>query len=267
MQRLPFALLLVFIAPAIAAQQPPAATVEMHDGGSTVGEIKKGVRAELLQSIFIPPLKNAPFSATVLTEWKRTLPDGGTFTLVNSRPVARDSEGRIYQERWTLVPPSGKYKSQITTIQISDPNAHTFLNCFTLNKPLRCTLEDNQDLSTDRYVPVTRPSGPLRGMDANNVHQDLGTQTIEGVETKGTRDTIDYAAGAFGNDQPTESKREYWFAPTLGINLLSIVIEPTFGKQTFTITDVKLGEPDPGLFIVPQGYAVEDHREPHPPQK
>jgi hypothetical protein len=266
-QRLPFALLLALVAPALAAQQTPTATVEMHDGGANVAEIRKGVRAEVLESIFIPPIKNAPFSATVLTEWKRTLPDGGTFTLVNARPIARDSEGRIYQERWTLVPPSGKYKSVMTTIQISDPSAHTFLNCFTLNKPRTCLVETYGELSTDRYVPVSRPTGPLRGMDAYNIHQDLGTQIIEGVETKGTRDTIDYNAGAFGNDRPTEAKREYWFAPTLGINLLSTVINPSFGKQTFTITDVKLGEPDPGLFNTPQGYAVEDHREPPAPQK
>jgi hypothetical protein len=265
--RLPFALLLALIAPAAIAQQTPTATVEMHDGGSNVAEIRKGVRTEVLQSIFVPPIKNAPFSATVLTEWKRTLPDGGTFTLVNSRPIARDSEGHIYQERWALVPPSGKYKSQMTTIQVSDPSAHTFLNCFTLNKPRTCTLETYSDLSSDRYVPVTRPSGPLRGIDAYNIHQDLGTQAIEGVETKGTRDTVDYAAGAFGNDRPTETKREYWFAPSLGINLLSIVTDPSFGKQTFTITDVKLGEPDPGLFNTPQGYAVEDHRDPATPQK
>src|SRR5271165_4821312 len=66
-----------------------------------------GVR-EVLESIVIPPIPNAPFTATLDTEWVRYAGDGATITLVNERHIARDRMGRIYQERWYLVPKSGK---------------------------------------------------------------------------------------------------------------------------------------------------------------
>ena len=45
---------------------------------------------EVLQSIFVPFLSNAPFSLTLATEWSRPMNNGGTFATVNSRPIKRD---------------------------------------------------------------------------------------------------------------------------------------------------------------------------------
>ena len=254
--------LLALIVPALAAQQPQAPTVEMRDGGVSVVEVRKGTVAEVLQSIYIPAVKNAPFSAIVHTEWVRALPDGGTYTLVNQRPIARDSDGRIYEERWTLVPRGGNIQSQMTTIQIGDPNLHTLYNCFAVSKPRRCTLETFNETTTALYKPAIVKSGPLPHNAGTSTYEDLGSQSIEGLETSGTRDTITYNEGYFGNDRPVTGTREFWYAAGLGINLRSEVADPTFGKQVFTITDVRLGEPDPGLYQLPQGYQVVDRRKP-----
>ena len=54
--------------------------------------------------------------------------------------------------------------------------------------------------------------------------------------------------------------REYWHSDQLGINLLSIRTSPEFGKQTFRITEITLGDPDAHLFRVPAGYKVNDQR-------
>jgi hypothetical protein len=97
----------------------------MRDGGTSVQQIKKGVVAEVLESIYIPAITGAPFTAIVHTEWVRYLADGGTFTLANQRLIARDSEGRIYQERWTLVPKNGRIASERTTIQLPTPTLFT----------------------------------------------------------------------------------------------------------------------------------------------
>ena len=75
------------------AQRPGAASTGTPDGG---------VR-ETLESIFIPPKPNAPFTLTLDTEWTRAFGNGGTYTLVNERHIARDTAGRIYEERWYLV--------------------------------------------------------------------------------------------------------------------------------------------------------------------
>lgn len=65
-----------------------------------------------MESIVIPPKRKAPFCFTLETEWFRTMADGGTITMVNQRRIARDSEGRIYQERRFLVPKNGKQESK-----------------------------------------------------------------------------------------------------------------------------------------------------------
>ena len=86
-----------------------------------------------------------PFHCYCKTEWVRTLPDGGTITTENQRRIARDTNGLIYQERWFMVPKNGKFKSQMTTIQIADPNANTLYNCFML---------DHESIRIERLFPV-----------------------------------------------------------------------------------------------------------------
>jgi hypothetical protein len=224
----------------------------MYDGGVS----------EVLQSIYIPPIQRAPFSATVHTEWIKYLPDGGTFTVVNQRQVARDSLGRIYQERWYLVPKDGKVPSKMYVIQIGDPTAHTLYTCYLL--PQRCTLDRYAGSTTAFYHPPATQNSVMPNGDGFTTHEDLGLKDIEGIETSGTRDTITYNRGAFGNDRPVNSVREFWFAPSLAINLRSEVTDPNFGKEIFTVTDVNRLDPDPKLFQIPDGFDVVDQRKPAP---
>jgi hypothetical protein len=257
-------LFLAFSAPVLLAQQAQlssnqepngqgqngAPEVTMHDGG---------VR-QTIESIYIPPIPNAPFTAIVHTQWIRTLPDGGTFTVVNQRQIARDSTGRIYEERWLLVPKDGKVKSQMNVIQIGDPVAHMLYNCFTLRMPHRCELLDYRGTTTAVYHPPLGQSGPLPDGSGFRTHEDLGNQDLAGVETVGTRDTTTINQGVFGNDRPYNMMREFWYATSLGINMRSEITDPHFGKQIFTVTDVSLSEPDPKLLQVPEGFDVVDHR-------
>src|SRR5271165_817828 len=101
--------------PALMAQAP----VKGQDRTPPDG----GVR-QVLVSILIPPKPNAPFTLTLDTEWTRPLGNRGTYTLANERHIARDSAGRIYQERWYLVPKNGKVESTMNFIEISDPAQH-----------------------------------------------------------------------------------------------------------------------------------------------
>jgi hypothetical protein len=223
----------------------------------TPGTHLDGGVSQVLQSIYIPPLHNAPFTATVHTEWARPMA-GGSSTVMNQRKVARDRDGRIYEERWLLVPKNGNYKSEMNVIQIYDPNAHTGYDCFLMGrKHNTCVL--------DTYFPVERPegvmkTGPLpRGMGIVT-HEDLGIRDIEGVETVGTRDTTTVKAGAMGNDQPMTFVREYWRSTRLGVNLISIVSDPRIGTQTFKLSDISVTEVDPKYFQLPDGFAIDDQR-------
>jgi hypothetical protein len=56
--------------------------------------------------VFVTPVANAPFSATVDIVSKQKLPDGSFNIRTSIAHVARDSAGRIYNERRALVSPA-----------------------------------------------------------------------------------------------------------------------------------------------------------------
>jgi len=226
--------------------------------------VQDGGTRETLESIVITPKAGAPFTLTLQTEAVRTLYDGGTVTMVNQRKIARDATGKIYQERWFLVPKNGKIESQMTTIQISDPNAHTHYNCFMLEAKHVCELTTFAPSTTAVYKMEGPPPGPLPNDAGTVIHEDLGKQLVSGVETTGTRDATIYNPGVFGNDRKVTVEREFWYSPQLGINLLSKRSDPRFGTQTFTVTNLILSEPDAKLFDLPEGFKVVDVRQDAP---
>jgi hypothetical protein len=245
------------LAPGAEPQGPqkPVQQFYAEDGGTS----------EYLESIVIPPKAQAPFTLLLETEWVKTLSDGGTMTLVNKRRIARDSEGRIYQERWFLVPKNGKAVSHMTTIQIGDPIKHTFYNCF-MNRRQQCVVSTYSASTNAIYKFQGPPSGPLPDDAGFAIHEDLGQQFFAGVETAGTRDKIIYNPGVLGNDQKMTIEREFWYSPQLGFNLLSRRSDPRIGTQTFTVTSLITSEPDSTLFNLPEGFKVIDQRQTAPPE-
>jgi hypothetical protein len=86
------------------------------------------------------------------------------------------------------------------------------------------------------------------------------------AQESGTRVTVHYNAGKFGNDRPMTIDREFWYAAQLGFNLLSKRSDPRIGSQTFTVTNLALADPDPKLFELPEGFTVVDERRTAPPE-
>jgi hypothetical protein len=82
------------------------------------------------------------------------------------------------------------------------------------------------------------------------------------VETVGTRETVVIPAGEIGNDSPITTKREFWFSPKLGLNLLSVRDDPRTGLQKFELSDIVQGEPDTKWFSPPEGFRMIDLRNP-----
>jgi hypothetical protein len=236
--------------------QKPVQQFRAEDGGTS----------EMLESIVIPPKAGAPFTLTLQTEWVKTLSDGGTITMVNERRIARDSKGRLYQERWVLVPKNGKAESQMTTIQIGDPNAHTLYNCFMLQKSRSCTLINYTPSTSAVYTFAAQSSGALPNEMGSIIHDNLGKQLLSGMETVGSRETTIYNPGVFGNDRKMTVEREFWYSPQLGINLLSKRSDPRFGTQIFTVTNLILSEPDVHLFDLPEGFTALDRRQTAAPE-
>jgi hypothetical protein len=228
---------------------PPV--VNFSDGGASVS-------GNVMESIVITPKANAPFNLMLAAEWSHPLATGGTFTLANERRIARDSKGRIYQERWLLVPKGGDIKSEMNVFQLTDPERHTWYNCWTRKKV--CDLFKYSDTTQATYQPRIGRSGPLPDGRGFTQADDLGEGSLAGLETHGYRETVTFNPGTMGNDQPMIATREFWFSPQLAINLSSIVDNPQTGKQVFTVKDLSTSEPDPSLFAVPADYRVVDRR-------
>jgi hypothetical protein len=238
--------LLLITAPTFAQaperQRPP-------DGGTR----------EVLISILIPSIPNAPFSATVATESVRHLADGSRITLVNRRAIARDSSGRIFQERRLLVPEDGKHESILTQIEISDPLSHDLYIC--VPKERVCQVEFFSAPTFVPPVPAAAPSSP-NNQAGTPSRENLGTQFLGGLETFGTRETLVIEAGLIGNDTPIQTTREYWYSPKLGVNLSSKVQDPRIGTQDFELSEIVVGEPDAKLFKLPPNSRLIDLRGP-----
>jgi len=92
-------------------------------------------------------------------------------------------------------------------------------------------------------------------------HEDLGTQTIEGISAQGKRETVTIPAGEIGNERPIEIVTETWFSPELHTMVLRKHSDPRLCDSTYRLTDIKRNEPDASLFQPPPGAKVSVERQ------
>lgn len=221
------------------------------------GPASDGGTIEMMHSITITAAAHAPFSGVVQTEWRQTLEDGSTVTRENHRVVMRDSLGRIFQERRTLVAKGGTEEPELRRIEISDPKRH--IKYF-------CRATDHVCLVHGYAGPPTEEREPENAEVAGKVtitREDVGKSNISGLEVTGTKETRVIEAGALGNDRPITITKEIWYSPQLQMNVMVKRSDPRHGVQTLTMTEVSLAEPDPKYFQLPAGYKVFDPRMNH----
>lgn len=235
---------LVFSVPFLNAQTSDE-VLHAPDGGTM----------EIISSIDIPPILNVPFSATVTTVWTQRLEDGTSITIQNHRVVMRDSHGRIFQERRTLVPKDSPDEPPLRYTEITNPLTHTRYIC----RPAFHICEEMGYFAPVKIVNI--PAGPL-DKDGKRAlsREDLGKNNVSGLDVTGTRETMTIALGAIGNDRPISVTKEFWYSPQLGINIVVKRADPRSGTQTFTVSDISLAEPAPANFAIPAGFKVNDHR-------
>lgn len=238
--------LAAFSIPSLVAQAPQDG-VHAPSGGTRT----------MVQSLAVPPLTNAPFTATVSTTWIRQLDDGSKVTIQNHRTIARDNMGRIYQQRRNLFPEGDPRENRISQIEISDPQTHEIYFCH----PNEHSCELRSYFGPASPAPLI-PAGPLDGGKAFLTRAPLGNDSVGGLETVGTRETTTLNAGAIGNDRSILIVKEFWYSPQLGINLIEKRQDPRVGTQTFIVSEISLGEPDAKLFEMPANFQIVDMRKP-----
>jgi hypothetical protein len=86
--------------------------------------------------------------------------------------------------------------------------------------------------------------------DWKTTKENLGKRTIEGVDFEGTR--IRQAA-----DSGLTNTIEKWYCDKLSLTGLAVASGP-YGTHTARIENLRLEEPDPTIFAIPNGYTVLD---------
>jgi hypothetical protein len=203
------------------------------------------------------PVQRTPYTAEFKTTHVRTLANGTTITGESTETRAVDGQGRI---AITTVnsPEAGR---QITYYSITDPVAGTNSSWNSTTQQVTVSQipgpmsTDPQCAPKPSAAPVPVPGSTGRRQMAT---EDLGLQTIDGVEAHGHKTIITTPAGMEGNSEPLVTTHESWVAT--GYSPAFVVREmredPVQGNSTRELTSLNPGEPDASLFQAPQGYRV-----------
>jgi membrane-associated protease RseP (regulator of RpoE activity) len=105
-------------------------------------------------------------------------------------------------------------------------------------------------------APGALPMLNLQGIKLDAQTESLGHQTIQGVDTEGTRLTSTIEAGAIGNDRPIQIVTERWYSSDLHTNVKMTHSDPRSGQETYQLTGISRADPAPYLFQVPAGYQL-----------
>lgn len=224
-------------------------------------------------------IKNAPFSAVVITRYDRVLGNGSHIHRETRGKVYRDDQGRVRTETEVTTPGNGG--EQFLRVTILDPVQHTVIRLDPRNKIATVT-HTGQTVASSDPVPFPRrgttlgitpltdsgqPAGPPTAIQTRRSGasagaapktETLGTKSIEGVETVGTRTTRTIEAGAMGNEQPIVSVSDSWYSRDLQIVVWSETDDGQSGHNSMKLDNIVRAEPNPQLFLIPQDYTVRE---------
>jgi len=91
--------------------------------------------------------------------------------------------------------------------------------------------------------------------------EDLGTKTIQSLETTGKRTTTIVPIGRSGNSAPITKTYEVWTSADMGLVVKQVWNDPRYGERTVELKDLSRVAPDAALFRPPAGYEVKDAKE------
>ncbi len=212
----------------------------------------KGVSVHV-DGVYVTPVPSVPLTAVVEIESTQILADGSTVAKKTINNIARDFQGRIYNERRQLVSPSFSGTPKLLSFHIFDPvtRLNTFLDPATHIARQTTRSESKQEAGINGGT-VASAHNPLVE------EEDLGTSTMENVLVHGLRRTRTIPANVSGVGKPVVVVDEYWYSEELHLNILVKHEDPRSGQQTVTVTRVERSEPKATKFEIPADYKVVD---------
>jgi hypothetical protein len=263
-----FGAILVLSAGLVQAQQetpppPPHGDVIIHGGpGGDMMIPPMGDKIELLGFAGMhggKTVTGAPFSAVAVSVSTQTLSDGNQISRKTQTNLFRDSQGRFRKEvNFSSVGMLAQAGQPRSFVVIHDPVAK-----------VGYSLEPEQKVARQMSFegPWQKPNGASFAgkfearlqrelADGTLKKEDLGTQTIAGLSTQGTRYTRTIPAGQIGNEKPIVIVSEHWYSADLQMTVMSKRSDPRFGETNYTLSNIQRSEPAASLFAVPSDYTV-----------
>jgi hypothetical protein len=262
----------------------------------------RGVQT-VVPGIFVTPIPNAPFTATVDILSHEKLPNGTENVRTTSAQIARDSSGRIYNERRQLVPVTFQGKPMLLSAHIFDPA--TRLSIF-LNPQTRLAREqilapavaarqmpakppipnlwpsnpytgngDTFNSQGANFIPPSGPGAPVYAQSgpyappqrpaaiAPIKEVDLGDQIIDGTTLHGTEKLRTIPAELSTTGHAITITDQYWYSPDLAVYLIIKHNDPRTGEQIVGVTHIDRHEPPSTQFAVPATYKLVDETPPN----
>jgi hypothetical protein len=273
----------------MAAQtSPDSAPVPVSVAGAAALSPKAPMIAMHVDNMDALPIKGTPFCATVATEHTQSFADGNRIHTTDNSTLCRDSEGRTRREAGLNLLGAGAKRPASRLVTIADPVSGVRYMLDPDNKIAHKMALPAPDNAGDRpalpaglpergeHMMIFHRAGPsvLPGT-ANEVFfrkvgqdsgepapasENLGDQTIDGIQAAGTRMTTTIPSGSMGNDKPITVTSERWYSSDLKATVMTKHIDPWAGELKTEFTSVNTSEPDPNLFRVPSDYRVVDDK-------
>jgi hypothetical protein len=216
-------------------------------------------------------IKNAPFSAQVISEYDHVLAKGNRIHRETHGRIFRDSHGRVRTET-QVAGLSGV--GSLDHIMIRDPvlNEIIHLDARTrtasihqLGDPPATPAETSHAnvpgksgkalLSTPQTSATIAVAAPHPESGSNAATESLGVRMIEGLIASGTRTTrsLENAQG-----DRIIAVNEVWYSRDLQMIILSTSEDGQSGRTVMRLTNIVRGAPSEKLFQVPPDYTVKD---------
>jgi hypothetical protein len=217
-------------------------------------------------------VKNAPFSAQVVTEYDHVLANGNHIHREARGRIFRDSQGRVRTD--TQIASLGGVDS-LEHIAIQDPILHEIIHLdprtrtasvYHLGEPSSTLAEPPHSgiptksgkallLTPETSAGRATFASPHPGVTIPATSESLGTRMIEGLPAIGTRVTHTLANG---QGDPIVAVSEVWYSRDLQMIIVSISDDGQSGHSVMRLTNIVRGAPNEKLFQAPPDYTVKD---------
>ncbi len=201
------------------------------------------------------PVTGAPFTADYTHVFEPVNRDGSRNHQESRGKLFRDSEGRARCDMENLK--TGKTRYVIVT----DPVANITIR---MNLEQQTATVTHHPRSSTSIGPSRTPAPQDEGKNAETktpvnaplkiVHSeaDLGSREIEGLMAKGKHSS---------NTGDQTSSTDEWYSPDLKFTLLYVSDSSDASSSSHMkdqLTNIRLGDPDPSVFKVPDGFAIKN---------